>query len=76
VRRAIEEGTWLKTTGRRRGKMRDNGLALWWEADVERRGTHGKRRVDDEKEGGPRGPKRGGGWMTHDSRRKVERKMT
>jgi hypothetical protein len=25
---------------------------------VERSGTHGKRRVDDEKEGGPRGPKR------------------
>jgi hypothetical protein len=24
------------------GKMRDNGLALWREADVERSGTHGK----------------------------------
>jgi hypothetical protein len=23
------------------------------------------------REGGPRGPKRGGGWMTHGSRRKV-----
>jgi hypothetical protein len=41
------------------------------ETDVERSGTHGKRRVDDEKEGGPHGPKRGGGWMTHGSRRKV-----
>jgi hypothetical protein len=58
------------------GKMRDNGLALWREADVERRGTHGKQQVDDEKEGGPCGPKRGGGWMTHDSRGKAERKMT
>ena len=56
--------------------MRDNGLALWREADVERSGTHGKQQVDDEKEGGPRGPKRGGGWMTHGSTRKVERKMT
>jgi hypothetical protein len=27
--------------------------------------------VDDEKEGGPHGPKSGGGWVTHDSRRKV-----
>jgi hypothetical protein len=25
------------------------------------------------KEGGPCGPKRGGGWMTHDSGRKVEK---
>jgi hypothetical protein len=38
---------------------------------VERSRTHGKRQVDDEKEGGPRGPKRGGGWVTHGSRRKV-----
>jgi hypothetical protein len=36
---------------RKGGKTRDNGLALWREADVERSGTHGKRRVDDEKEG-------------------------
>jgi hypothetical protein len=27
--------------------------------------------VDDEKEGGPRGPKRGGRWMTHGSRGKA-----
>jgi hypothetical protein len=43
---------------------------------VERSETHGKKRVDDEKEGGPRGPTRGGGWMTHGSKGKVERKMT
>jgi hypothetical protein len=38
---------------------------------VERSGTHGKRQVDDEKEGGPHGPKSGGRWVTHGSRRKV-----
>jgi hypothetical protein len=27
--------------------------------------------VDDEKEGGPCGPKSGGGWVTHGSRGKV-----
>jgi hypothetical protein len=38
---------------------------------VERSGTHGKRQVDDEKEGRPRRPKSGDGWVTHRSRRKV-----
>jgi hypothetical protein len=38
---------------------------------VERSGTHGKRRVDDEKEGWTTRIKRGGGWMTHDNRRRV-----
>jgi hypothetical protein len=53
------------------GKTRDNEPASWWEADVERSGMHGKRQVDDEKGGGPRGPKGGGGRVTHGSRRKV-----
>jgi hypothetical protein len=43
---------------------------------VERSGTHGKRQVDDEKEGGPCGPKSGGGWMTHGSRERWFWKMT
>jgi hypothetical protein len=33
-------------------KAGDNELASWLEADVERGGTHGKKHVDDEKEGG------------------------
>jgi hypothetical protein len=37
--------------------MRDNKLASWLEDDAERSGTHGKQQVDDEKEGGPCGPR-------------------
>jgi hypothetical protein len=55
--------------GRKMGEMNSpSGERLMW------KGTgHVASRVDDEKKGGPRGPKRGGGWMTHGSTGKAER---
>jgi hypothetical protein len=52
-------------------KMRDNELAFWREADMEKSGTPRKRQVDDERKGGPCELKSGGGWVTHDNKRKV-----
>jgi hypothetical protein len=42
---------------------------------MERSGTRGKERVGGEKKVRPRGPKRGGEWMTHGSRGKAEGRM-
>jgi hypothetical protein len=73
-----DRGGHMAEDNRRKGrKTRDNWTRLFGERLTWKGAGHmASGQVDDEKEGGPCGPKRGGGWMTHGSMRKVERKMT